>query len=597
MQIKFDTVCTDIKSLLEYYRDMVQCSLGCLYCIRLKQKCTIKCQCLGSCTNSNKISDTLFFKVWRCKVLRNKITGEERIQKIKSKNDVMDVVIENLYYYKIEYDRNFIFNEIKKLNNIQDIMTEADKIVQPFFLKKMDDKKNQLIQGTFCEKGILRLKSPRVKQYIENIDPIIEERLPTLDEIIKQEKQEIETIIKNIVLIFELQDIQYQGINTNINRFILDGSENYEKLISDEIHLCKEQKEEKLQNALTFYNIIKPKFQSEIEKYLNTYRMSEIQSNNIWSHNKIICEERYNYHKENESTIRVIKVIEKLNKLNLPYRENSELIKIYKNISKPKEYFNRNYFEDGCEDYEDDLLFDNELSINDVIQNENETIKSIIKKLEFQYQLHGFQFNISSDIVQSFICGTSDINSEDFNRQLKILLSIEESFQMKTQYDEFKNQLKIHGIHNPLYPEQHNKYLNSLCQLRNRNYQYLNDNIWSPETIILKELEAKSRLNYLIISLSKLGITYQYNGKNRLINHYIYNRDETGNELSMENSNSLFNEIIRKEKELEEEKEKEEEKEEHVEYDYFDNGYNEEEEEDIYDSEQDMVTDSDYENY
>ncbi|KAN0025534.1 hypothetical protein ACTFIU_001811 [Dictyostelium citrinum] len=596
MQIKFDTVCTDVKSLLEYYKNMVQCSYGCLYCYRLEKKCTINCECLGSCTNSNNISDTLFFKVWRCKILRNKITGEERIQKIKPKNDVMDVVIENLYYYQIEYDRNFIFHEIKKLNNIQDIMTEADKIVQPFFLKKMDNKKNQLIQGTFSEKGILRLESPRVKQYIENIDPIIEKTLPTLNEIIQLEKQEIGAIIKNIVLIFELEDIQFQGITTNVNRFILDCGENYEKLISDEIRLCKEQKEEKLQNALTFYNITKPKFQSEIEKYLNTYKLSEIQSNNIWSHNQIVCEERYNYHKENESTIRVIKVIEELNKLNLPYRENSELIKIYKNISKTKEYFKRNYFDDGCQDYEDDLLLDNELSINDVIQHENETIKSIIKTLEFLYQLHGFQFNISSDIVQSFICGTSDINSEDFNRQLKTLLSIEGSLQMKTQYDEFKNQLKLHGIHNPLYPEQHNKYLNSLCQLRNGNYQYLNDNIWSPETIIRKELEAKSRLNYLIITLSKLGITYQYNGSNSLINHYIYNRDETGNELSIENLNSLLNEIIRKEKEVEEEKEKEEEYEED---DCFDNGYNEEEddEENIYDSDQDMVIDSDYENY
>ncbi|KAM9985276.1 hypothetical protein ACTFIZ_008811 [Dictyostelium cf. discoideum] len=526
--------------------------------------CIIGQICTSCCKNSNKMNDTLFFKVWRNIVIRKLITGEEMIEKLKPKNDVMEIVIDNLKYYQVNYDRNYIFDQVKQLKNITDVKSSAQLIVEPFFTKIMEFKQNQISNGLLNEDLIVRLKSERVKQYIQTIDPYTQSGLPPLFEIIEKEKQEINEIISNIKLIFELEGIEYRGLSYPIKNFISKCKENYEDLIFDELNLRYEEKKRKLTRSLEKFQIFKHKYQNEIDKYLNTYKIAEIKSNNVWSHNRIVYKERYSYYKENHSTINLLKVLEELNKHDIPYRQNSEIIKDYINFLPPKQFFFKDYQDNNNnnndDDDDDDDFFNcleeqfklNGLSIDDIIQHENDTIISIIKILESEFNLHDIQFNVDSDRVQSFISNTSSLNCDSFNKQLSSLLSIEKSFIIKSKMDEFKNQLKIHDIQNPKYPDQHSKYLNSLCQFSNSSFDFKNHDvdIWSPETIIKKELEAKSRINNLITSLRNVGITLQINNNsNKLVNDYIYNRDKNGNELSIESSICLLNEIIKKENE------------------------------------------------
>ncbi|KAM9993019.1 hypothetical protein ACTFIY_010476 [Dictyostelium cf. discoideum] len=552
------------ESNVEKYFDInTICKSECTICTIKGRKCTVNCSCLGSCNNSNEMNDSLFFKVWRNIVIRRIIIGKEMIEKLKPKNEVMDIVIQNLKYYQINYDRKYIFEQVKKLNNVSDLKESADSIVQPFFQEMMKVKENQIVCALLNQNLIVRLNSKRVREYIQTIDPLVQSNLPPVFEIIEKEKQEINEILSNIQVFYELEDIEFKGVSETINNFILSYIENYETLIADEISFRYDQKKKYLAESLEYFKIYTPKYQYQIDKYLNTHKINEIKSNNVWSHNKIICKERYKYYKENYQTINLVKLLEELNHHNVPYRENSEINVNFINFLPPKQFFYKDYNDNNNYDdnnYNNDFYHCleeqfqlNGLSINDIIQHESDTIISIIKILEYEFNSHGIQFNSESERVQSFIRKTSSLNCDSFNNQLSSLLSIEKSFIMKLKMEEFKNQLLIHDIQNPKYPEQHSKYLNSLCQFKDPSNSFnYHDTIWSPQTIIKKELEAKSRINNLITCFSNVGITFQINTCNKLVNDYIYNRDINGNQLSIEASICLLNEIIKKEKEQQE---------------------------------------------
>ncbi|EAL67109.1 hypothetical protein DDB_G0280615 [Dictyostelium discoideum AX4] len=602
-----------VSNVEKYFDINTICKSGCTICTKI-QKCTVNCSCLGSCNNSNEMNDSLFFKVWRNIVIRRTIIGKEMIEKLKPKNEVMDNVIENLKYYQINYDREFIFEEVKKLKDITDVKFSAELIVQPFFLKIMEVKEYQLSNALSSENLIVRLNSPRVKEYIQSIDPLVQSVLPSLFEIVEKEKQEINEILSNIQMFYELEDIEYQGVSETIRNFISRCNENYESLIIDELSSRYDQKKKYLTKSLEYFKIYTPKYQYQIDKYLNTHKTNEIKSNNVWSHNKIICKERYKYYKENHPTINLIKLMEELINHNIPYRENSEIIQNFINFLPPKQFFYKDYKDNyNCNNYnnnnynynnynnnnnnnndDDDFYYcleeqfkSNGLSINDIVQHESDTIFSIIKILQNEFNSHGIQFNGESESIQIFISKTSSVNSDSFNKQLSSLLSIEKSFKIKLKIEEFKNQLLINGIQNPKYPEQHSKYLNSLCQFKDPSLSFnYNDDIWSPQTIIKKELEAISRINNLITCLSNVGITFQNNTtSNKLVNDYIYNRDKNGNQLSIEASVSLLNEIIKKEKEQQQDQQNQQEQQEQQDDDddeYFED-YEDEDEDYQYD--------------
>ncbi|KAN0030634.1 hypothetical protein ACTA71_009274 [Dictyostelium dimigraforme] len=573
------------------------CSGECSSC--WNKKCTVRCSCYGSCNNSNLMNDILFFKVWRNIVLRNLITGPIKLQIINQKSEIMEMVIGKLNYYEIQYNRKIIFDEIKNLNKIIDkeVIQIVEEIFKPYATQKMDLKQREMLNLMGFRNIIYRPNRKSVYDYFETIDPMIEKTLPTLNEIIEAEKEEIDSILENIKIIYEEHDMEFDASDSLIIKFITNCSDDYGSLINEEINRTYERKKALVERELEFYNIVNPRYQDEIDKYLYTYKRSELVNNDVWSIRKIIFEEKKALHVENASTIKKKLLIAELKNQGLPYRNNSELninfiqapppLEIISTLSSENEQ-NEEYI-----DLSDTLNLLYIFSIEEVVKKEKELIQTIVNTIESQFIANGLEFDISSEKIQGFIENSPTTIDDSFKGKLASLISIEKYYQMAIKLCEFNNQLKINGITNPKYFEQHSKYRNSIDPSYKKDEfpsspfstktTANNDQIWSPETIIKKELEAKSRIDFLKISFFKAGINYEPNEAKSLIINYIYNRDENGNELSAENSNNLLNEIIQDETLIILQKREEEEDDDDEEFDEDDDEENDQkDEEEIY---------------